>query len=142
MGKDDEDVFNKIKDYVINTRFKSQIKSQISASIIEKVKYKLSTLDIPKDKIMDIQNTLNTAIDIVSINKCETEKYESALDILDYEKILELFNEKGLAKSVGHYFGIENDEYCNTVLRLLSTEMGPKIVSAVSLYLPPEIPKE
>ena len=52
-----------------------------------------------------------------------------------------MFNEKGIVKSVGHFFGIQDDNYCNMVLSLTNSEKKEEFIKAFAGYLPSEIPR-
>jgi hypothetical protein len=56
-------------------------------------------------------------------------------------KLAESSNTPKPAKSIGHYFNIDNSAYCNAVINLLSTGKHNDIISALTSYFPPEIPR-
>lgn len=139
MCKDEQDVFKQIKEYVISNRFKNQIESQICKSVIAEIKYLLSVVDINYKNEEEIKAALDLiyeSIDFDSIKKNKSDYYHKALDENDYNLVLQLFNEKGLSKSIGHFFGINDSEYCNIVLSLINTEKRSGIVEALSSYVP------
>lgn len=67
--------------------------------------------------------------------------FQNALSSKDYRNILKIFNEKSIIKSVGHFFGLSNDEYCEFIIRHLHTENEEDIMNAISAYIPCEIPR-
>ena len=74
------------------------------------------------------------------IVKSEQEtKFNGALSSENYLEILKIFNEKGIAKSIGTYFGIENRAYCATVIDLMRGEKRDDMVALFSKYLPEEL---
>ena len=79
--------------------------------------------------------------EISSLNRMMIEgtRFRNALDSDDYKRVLRVFNEKNLVSSVGTFFGIKNDAYCNKVLALLRGEKHDAIVAAIAPYLPSEI---
>lgn len=142
MGKDAEEVMDNIKEYVIDTRFKGQIQSQICQSVVAQIKYKLSSVDISKqnnDKAKESLDAAFSSINYDQIREQEENRFQEALSKKDYKKVIEIFNEKGIAKSVGHYFGIDNSSYCNTVIQLLNGSKHDEIVAALLPYFPEEI---
>lgn len=79
-------------------------------------------------------------MDYDQISANETERFQKILLEAKYEEVIRVFNEKGIAKSIGHYFGIENSSYCATVLSLFNGSKHDEILSAILPYLPNEIP--
>ena len=64
-----------------------------------------------------------------------------SLDSQDYSKVIKVFNEKNIAKSIGHYIGLQDKDYCTTVIALLHSSCRNEIINALSSYLPTEIPR-
>jgi ABC-type dipeptide/oligopeptide/nickel transport system ATPase subunit len=126
-------------DFIINTKFSNMKSQQIRAAAIAECKYQLSVLDIS-------QTTSNTELleKVAEINyeKIQTDiekKYNDALSDNDYKAILQLFNSKELSKSVGTFFGGQNDDYCELVLRLARGAKQNEIREALKSYYPSEI---
>ncbi len=143
MGKDASNVFDEIKKYVIYTRFSNQIDSQICQSVVAHIKYKLSCVDISNKNNQNAKASLKSALSLMDydqISANETERFQKILLEAKYEEVIRVFNEKGIAKSIGHYFGIENSSYCATVLSLFNGSKHDEILSAILPYLPNEIP--
>lgn len=138
--KEFDDVFNKIKNYIIDQRLKNQIDKQINKYVVSHIKYKLSIAEILES---DTKRSVNNVFKDIDVNKIYDDRYEFYKSIIDeenYEKILEVFNEKDLAKSIGHYFGIDNREYLNMVISILQREQKDKVNNIFEKYLPSEIP--
>ena len=66
-------------------------------------------------------------------------KFEAALHSNDYAQILKVFNEKTIARSIGNFFGFNNNSYCKTIISLMKGEYHDELVEAMALYLPEEI---
>lgn len=144
MGKDSDAVFAEVKRFVIQQRFSGQIQKQICQSVVAHLKYQLSSAELSKKSEEDAKNSLDHIIASLDYDKTKEEqelKFRGALDSNEYKLVLRVFNEKAIVTSVGHYFGIENKQYCNTVLALLSGGKQEEIVTALLPYLPNEIPR-
>lgn len=139
MGKNSNDVFAKVKEYIVQTRFKNQIDHQICNSIVAEIKYKLSTADLNKKTDEGIINELDNLFGSINFNEIKNEKsriFQKALADEDYSSILKLFNEKNISNSVGRFFGIENSEYCKLVIALLYSEKAQEIKNSLLKYMP------
>ena len=55
---------------------------------------------------------------------------------MDYDKVLSVFNEKGLSRSVGHYMGLDNKAYQDTVINVLATMWVDETRSLFANYIP------
>ena len=106
------------------------------------IKYRLQLADISSKNESRAKDSLNYAIaslDYDLIKSTHEEKFQTICKNENYADILKFFNEKGLANSIGQYFGKRNDDYCPLVLRMLQSGKHPEIVEALAKYLPPEI---
>lgn len=103
------------------------------------MKRQLAGIEINASDIDSIPNDFKEAI--ASLNPDEELKkqracYMSALESNDYNMVLRLSNEKGIARSIGHFFGINDKEYCSKVTALILGEDGDNIVEALKPYIP------
>lgn len=145
LGKAPDDVFAKVKDEIICTRFAHQIDRQICQSTVAHLKYQLSTIELSKKDDSDAENSLNTALQNIDYMKTKKEvelKFNETLHEKNYAKVLSVFNAKSLTNSIGHFLGLTDKEYCNIVLALLKGKLCEEIPEALSAYLPSEIPRE
>ena len=55
---------------------------------------------------------------------------------MDYDKVLSIFNEKGLSKSVGQYMGIINKKYQDMVIGVLSELPLGEVRALFEKYIP------
>lgn len=136
------DSVENIKKYIIEDRFSKEINRQILESTVSELKYQLSVVYIPKDNEDAAKQELKCLKNNVDFDKIKTEqenKFNSMLNSKNYKQILSVFNQKGVAGSVGHYFGLVNQEYCDFVIRQLQGDKAKDIINAVMLYLPKEI---
>lgn len=136
LAKNFNDVFSNIKNYIIKERFENQINSQVKKNVVSQIKYELSMVEISES---NTKESLTNAIE--NINRdCIYEKtlnlYKEALKSNNYNKVLEMFNEKGLAKSIGHYFGFQNNDYLNTVLSILRKKEQKEVFAVFKNYVP------
>lgn len=143
LGRDPDEVFASIKDYIVNVRFAKQIDKQICQSVVAHLKYQLSSIELSKKSDDEAKASLNAALQTIDYEetKSEQESKFRDLDRADYAGVLRVFNEKGLISSIGHFFGLNDKEYCSTILALLNGNLRNEIVKAVEKYLPTEIPR-
>ena len=144
LGKDDNKLFEDISRYVIDERFSKQIDGQICQSTVAEIKYNLSSFNVSKKNDIEAQRSLDeiwNAVDYEMIKKKHEEKFRSILQKRNYKDILKIFNEKNIVKTIGHYFGINNNEFCKIIVALAKGEKHDAITSALSLYLPEGIQK-
>ena len=144
LGRNPDEVFTSTKDYIVNARFAKQIDKQICQSVVAHLKYQLSSIELSKKSNDEAKASLNAALQAIDYEKTKSEqetKFRELLARADYASILRVFNEKGLISSIGHFFGLNDKEYCNTILDLLDGQMHDEIIDAVSKYLPTGIPR-
>lgn len=136
LGNDFNDVFSNIKDYIIKERFGNQIRSQVKKNVVSQIKYELSMAEISEINTKEsFTNAINN-INVDSIYKDTLNSYEEALTSNDYKKVLEMFNEKGLSKSIGHYFGFQNNDYLNKVISILRNKEQTEALEIFKNYIP------
>ena len=145
FGKNENDIFSEIKNYIVKERFEKQIDSQISKSVLYEIKYRLSNSAIDGRNKEEINSSLKNFISSLKyedIWKEQNDKFQNALSNDNYKDIIKIFNEKNLSSAIGHYFGIKNKEYIATVISMMSANEvnKKKFVSALTPYLPTEIP--
>lgn len=46
-------------------------------------------------------------------------RFKGVPDSSDFDKVIKVFNEKGLSKSIGHFMGIVDKDYCQITIGLL-----------------------
>ena len=133
-----------IKNYIIKERFKHEINNQICEAVVSELKYKLNTAEISTKSNEEARTTLNTLFQTIEYNRIEQEQAEKFNRILQsgiYKEILKVFNCKALSKSIGHFFGLNNNEYRDFILRQINGNNAHEIVKAIAMYLPEEIPQ-
>lgn len=121
-GENDEDVFRKIYNYIVKLRFEKQIDSQVCQAVVSEIKYRLSCIEIDKKNEANAKATLNQGIGNIDyeIIKQEVEtRFRTVADSGDYKNVIRTFNEKGLAKSIGHFMSITDKDYCKIVIGML-----------------------
>lgn len=144
MGKDEAVAFNAVKKYVIQDRFTNQINGQICEGTVAQIKYQLMCAEISKKSEEDAKNSLNTVLQGINYNAIKSEqerKFQGVLDGNDYAETIKTYNQKNLSRAIGRFLGINDKEYCHTVISLLNGEKHDAIVDALSPYLPVEIPR-
>lgn len=142
MGYQDNTIVTQIQDYIIEERFKNEINRQVCESVISEIKYKLTTVEFHKRDEDGIKLELDNAIKNINYDdlyKTNLKRFDDAYKEKNYKKILEIFNRKELIKSVGHFWKINDKEFCNYILRQTKTVYKQELVNAIAPYLPTEI---
>ena len=144
MGKDEDAVFADVKRYVLNNRFANQINGQVCESTVAEIKYKLMCAEISKKSEAEAKNSLDAAIagiDYDSIKNEQESKFQAVQNGGDYAEAIKVFNKKDISRSIGHFMGISDKDYCQTVVSLLHGQKHDEIVNAIATYLPAGIPR-
>ena len=144
MGKDSDKVFSKVKEYVIEERYANQLNKQILKSVVSEIKYKLTCSEISTRNEEEANASLDnllSSVEFETIKDNHQSKFEVPLDEKNYSEIIKVFNEKGIANSIGNYMGIINGDYCDTVISLMQKKEREDLIKAIIPYLPPEIPR-
>jgi energy-coupling factor transporter ATP-binding protein EcfA2 len=139
FGHRDSTIVETVKNNIIDERYAKQINNQICEAVVAEIKYKLYTADISHADHNAVISSLETLYKSISYDEIQTEKevlFRNPLNNRDYKGVLAVFNCKELAKSIGHFFGIKNDEYCDLVLRLLCGEKSEQLRIAIAPYFP------
>ena len=122
LGADENDVFQRIRTYIIKERFEKQIDSQVCQAVVSEIKFLLSAIEIDKKNEANAKATLNQGLDSIDyeVIKQEVEnRFTLVRDSGDYDKVIQVFNEKGLSKSIGHFIGIVDKDYRHRVIGML-----------------------
>ncbi|MDU2649015.1 DUF4435 domain-containing protein [Anaerococcus vaginalis] len=136
LAKNFDDVINNIKNYIIKERFDNQIISQVKKNVVSQIKHDLSMAEISEINTKESFTNAIKNINVDSIYEDTLNSYEEALLSNDYKKVLEMFNEKGLSKSIGHYFGFQNNDYLNTVISILRNKEQVEVLEIFKNYIP------
>lgn len=136
LGNDFNDVFSNIKDYIIKERFSNQISSQVKKNVVSQIKYELSMAEISEINTKESFTNAIKNINVDSIYEDTLNSYEEALTSNDYKKVLEMFNEKGLSKSIGSYLGFQNNDYLNKVISILRNKEQTEALEIFKNYIP------
>lgn len=139
MGNIDTLKVEAIKNYIVNERFQHQLNHQICEAIVSEMKYRLSTADISRKSEEEAKRSLQKLYEGIGFDHIKVDKetiYSGALESGNYRRVLSVFNCKSLSKSIGHYFDLDNNGYCDFVIRQLGGERADEIKTAVRNYLP------
>ena len=136
-GADADNTLQRIKDYIIRDRYIAQFEQQHSNALVASLKYYMSVVDVTQ---VTIGTELGAAIEEFSVfdkAKAEIEaRYVTPDATMDYDKVLSIFNEKGLSKSVGQYMGIINKKYQDMVIGVLSELPLGEVRALFEKYIP------
>lgn len=141
MALNEDEIFAEIKRYVVENRFCKQIDSQICQAVVSEIKFQLSNVNLSKDNESKAKEDLETAFRQISFDDIKTKIEGEFKDIAEhktYSEVIRVFNEKQIAKSIGHFFGLKDDEYCDFVIRQIRNKNNDYIV-AIKKYLPSNI---
>ena len=121
------------------TQFQEQQAKQVINAMTAEIHFLLSTyplengsLDLLGEAITDLPNQLHYEDIKVNILK----NFQDAITAKNYTNILKLFNQKGLVKKFGSYFGIKNNDYIGFALRLIKDESNQELRQGLSDFLP------
>lgn len=135
---------SEIKEFVIKTKYANMIERQLCQSVVAELKYQLSCIEIDMKNEEEAKSTLQVGLNAIDYDHIRTMKepiFREPLKNQDYRSVLKVFNEKEIAKSVGHFFGVSNEDYQSKVINLLHGKCHDEIKAALSGYLPSEIPQ-
>lgn len=136
LAKNFNDVFSNIKNYIIKERFSNQIRSQVTKNVVSQIKYELSMAEISEINTKESFTNAIESINTDSIYEETLNSYEEALISNNYKKVLEMFNEKGLAKSIGHHLSLKDNDYLNTVISILRNKEQEEVFGIFKNYVP------
>ncbi len=108
-GANEDDVFQKIYTYIVKNRFEKQIDSQVCQAVVSEIKYRLSSIEIDKKNESNAKATLDEGLSNINYATIKQEienRFKAVVDSGDYKEVIRIFNEKGLAKSIGHFMSI------------------------------------
>jgi len=145
MGANPDEVFENIKKYVVNERYANQIAGQICESVVAQIKYKLNCAEISKKNESEARSTLESTLSTINYDEIKAEeetKFQNVLMGNDYKAVIRVFNKKEIVNSIGHFVGVPDKLYCQTIINLLNTEKKNSLITALLPYMPTEIPRE
>lgn len=134
-----DEAVNKAIDHIINERFRGQIGRQICQATVATLKAQLSALDFGDVDNDSVSDRFKEAVgSIVPEEELERQKarFEGALSRQDYDEVLRLFNAKDASSSIGHFFGVDNKQYKEKVIGLLTGEAREKVLEALKPFVP------
>lgn len=137
-GMTENEVFQKIYTYIVKNRFEKQIDSQVCQAVVSEIKYCLSSIEIDKKNEANAKATLNqglSGIDYEAIKREIENRFNAVVNSGDYKKVIRTFNEKGLAKSIGHFMGIQDRDYCPMAVGMLRNGVL-NVEELIGQYLP------
>lgn len=140
---DIEQAVDKVKNFVIKTKFANIINKQICQSVVSEIKYQLSCIDISSKSETDAKSTLQAGLEAINYDVIKTDKERLFTEILsknDYSAVLRIFNEKSIVTEIGTELGIDKRTYQEKVINLLRMDSHNEIVNILRPYLPVEIP--
>lgn len=144
MGKNPDEVFAKVRDFVIFKKYYNCVEKQIRLNVVSEIKYQLSCIELSDKDDATAKQSFNSAYHNIDYNKIKNHldsKFRTVQRTGDFKGIIRVFNEKSIVKSIGSFFGINNKDYCQIIIDLLCGIKHDDIIAALSPYLPTEIPR-
>lgn len=138
LGQDEEVAFQRIKEYVVKSRFEKQFYKQVCQAVVSEIKYRLETLHIENSDEVIARDSIDQGLNAISFDDIKKEieqKFIAIKNSDDYRSVIRVFNEKGIAKSVGHYVSLQDKEYCRTVLGMMRNG-SLNMEALIGTYLP------
>lgn len=86
------------------------------------IKYRFSAIEIDKKNEVNAKKTLNHSLENINSEAIKQEienRFKGVLDSSDFDKVIKVFNEKGLSKSIDYFMGIVDKDYCQIIISLL-----------------------
>lgn len=145
MAYHNDSIITKVKEHIITERYNNEKNKQICNAIVAETKFKLTSLDLSNMGEQEIEEKLKKIYSEISYDKIKESiqnKYDFVTSTENYNDCLLIYNQKGLVKSIGHFYKLDNKEYCEFVLRKIKNESDEEILKILMPYLPPEIPIE
>lgn len=139
MALDEDKIFDKVKKYVVEDRFCKQIDSQVCQAVVSEIKFQLGVVNLSNSNESKVKEELETAFRNISFDDIKNRIEEKFSDIAEkkvYSDVIRVFNEKKIAKSIGHFFGLKDEEYCDFVVRQIQNK-NKDYITAIKKYLPP-----
>ena len=134
-----ENDLEEVAKYVVSERFANEMEMQIMNALKYEIKSKLRDLDLldgsKKNSAEEFQQIIHS-IDCVKIRNEIEDHFSTVLKEGQLNKILEVFNSKGLCSSIGHYMGYEDKAYVPTVIRLVEKEPDGAVAAAIKKHIP------
>jgi hypothetical protein len=94
----------------------------VCQAVVSEIKYRLSAIEIDKKNEANAKATLNQGLGNIDYEKIKQDiesRFRTIADSGDYKNVIRIFNEKGLAKSIGHFMSIVDKDYCKMVIGML-----------------------
>lgn len=138
-----DNVIQEIKDYIIHQRFANELTRQIEQATKSCLKTLYSSIEVTEAEGDTLSEKFKNAIAKIKPEEELLKQEAYFTDIktaADYEKVLKVYNAKGLSSSIGHFFGINDKEYCKKIIGLLHSDHKEKLLDALKPYVP-SLPK-
>lgn len=142
LGMDGSRIFEKVREYVVEERFKKQINRQICQSTVAEIKHQLDVIELSKKSEEEAKQTLDDALEKIDFTSVQREKEKVFQGVLQksYRDVIRVFNEKNLVNGIDEIFELKKGGYRPLVLRLLNGKKRKDIVDVLTPYMPESIP--
>lgn len=132
-----EKMVKEIKDFIFEEfdRFKSNFAAEASSA---KLNYILNGFDGKVGDISSLKSNFDQLIEDIDVDEYYNRKIRLAEEIIDsrnYNKLLEVFNHKGIVNQVGKFYGIKPNLYTKKVKNIINYGEAD-IIEVIKDYLP------
>jgi len=123
-------IVNNVKDFVFET-FARDIPLIASRKTAWDMEQQLHTIDRKARGIAQLEQVRDQAaqFNVRKVYNDYEQRLTQALDKRDYASVLRLYNNKGLAKQIGRFFG--QDSYIELLKRILNSSMNEPLINAL-----------
>lgn len=136
---DVDETVHKIMNYIIHERFENQLGKLVCQATVYSLKAQLSGITLDTGDVKSVTESFQRALSTFSSEReleIQRIRFKSALDSKNYDSVLRLLNEKGVARSIGHFLGIDDKQYCSKVMTLLMESDSEEPLEALRQYVP------
>lgn len=139
QGLDPEEKFEEVKEFVFE-EFNKEYYFQLTSMCTREIRSLMGAYTKPKENTKEaLENRCQEIVNSININEIYSRnknKLDNLINLKDYNGLLMVYNRKSLGNRISPILGLKIGEYPNLVLRLLKSEKGPDIISAIKPFVP------
>ncbi len=136
LARDPDTDFRKASKHIKDSLL-AELENQVSLKVINEVKFMMNLFNQKSIGLINIQASLSDLVTSISIDKLYKnihEEFDIAIKSNDYKMILKMYNRKSLSSQICKYFGFNNCELAEYVLRLASGSEYIEILNCIKQY--------
>lgn len=135
---DPDETLEQVKEYVIRS-LKEEIDVQVSLHVASEIRFLLNRFDEKAQgasKLSESLQGLMDQIDVQSMYDNKRREIQSIVDEGNYKGALQVYNRKSLSRRISQFFGFNQGELSEYIIRLLRSEEGEDLLQAFRGTLP------